>query len=245
VGGDRLLVRNDRAGWIALGLLAAIVGLAWTISQFSGVWVPRYFAMFLGPLLICLGWTFARAGVIGIAGLVILGAGFQFYPHTPEKLFLKSNVRVVAEGGAQALRPNDIVLTTHPEQVPLVYYYMNRFGAHRLRYATQLGWFPDPQVMDWRDVTEKLRRTRASHDLKPILDDMRVGQQVFMVRPITTRENEWLAPWTSLVKRRSAQWIHYMDRDRRFHLEEIFNNLLQVGHRNGAVQGRLYVKTAD
>jgi hypothetical protein len=36
-----------------------------------------------------------------------------------------------------------------------------------------------------------------------------------------------------------------MDRDKRFKLEKISNNFLQVGHRNGAVQGRLYVKTSE
>jgi hypothetical protein len=112
-----------------------------------------------------------------------------------------------------------------------------------MRYATELGWFPDPQVMDWRDVTARLRKTRAKYNLRPILDQMRVGQQLYLIRPITSRPQEWTAPWTSLVKRRSAQWIHVMDRDKRFKLEKISNNFLQVGHRNGAVQGRLYVKT--
>ena len=51
--------------------------------------------------------------------------------------------------------------------------------------------------------------------------------------------------WATLVKRRSAQWIHVIERDKRFRLEKVSNNFLQVGHRNGAVQGRLYVKTRD
>jgi hypothetical protein len=223
-------------------LLALMVALAWTISQSSGVWVPRYFAIFVGPFLIWLGWTFARAGVIGIAGLLILGIGFQFYPHTPDKEFLKSNVKFVVKDGAARLHRGDVVLSTHPEQIPLIYYYMNRDGAHGMRYATELGWFPDPQVMDWRDVTERLRKTRAKHDLVPILDRMRVGQQLYLIRPITSRPQEWQAPWTSLVKRRSLQWIHAIERDHRFKLEKISNNFLQVGHRNGAVQGRLYKK---
>jgi hypothetical protein len=244
VGGTRwLAVRNDRAGWITFGLLASMVGLAWIISKASGVWVPRYFAIFVGPFLIWAGWAFARAGVIGVAALIILGAGFQFYPHTPEKLFLKSNVKFVVDDGASRMKRDDIVLSTHPEQIPLIYHYMNEDGAHGMRYATELGWFPDPQVMDWRDVTARLRKTRAKYNLRPILDQMRVGQQLYLIRPITSRPQEWTAPWTSLVKRRSAQWIHVMDRDKRFKLEKISNNFLQVGHRNGAVQGRLYVKT--
>jgi hypothetical protein len=135
------------------------------------------------------------------------------------------------------------MLSTHPEQVPLIYHYMNEDGAHRLRYATELGWFPDPQVMDWRDATQRLRKTRARHNLIPILNGMKPGQQLYLIRPITSRKNEWTAPWTSLVKRRSLQWIHVIERDKRFKLERISNNFLEVGHRNGAVQGRLYVKT--
>ena len=244
-GGGLLAVRNDRAGWIAFALLALIVGLAWTISNASGVWANRYFAVFVGPFLIWLGWSFARAGVIGIAALVILGAGFQFYPHTPERMHLKSNVNLVVTANADRLRRGDIVLSTHPEQIPLIYHYMNQAGAHGLRYATQMGWFPDPQVMDWRDVTERLERTRVSRDLVPILDDMRVGQQLYMIRPITSRESQWTAPWTSAVRRRSRQWIRAMDRDPRFELDGIANASLQVGHRNSVVQGRLYVKTRD
>ncbi len=238
-----LRVDDDRAGWVAFGLLAAIVGLAWTISQASGVWVPRYFAIFVGPFLIFLGWAFARAGVIGLAALIILGAGFQFYPHKPDRLFLKSNVSGVVGDTAPRLQQGDVVLSTHPEQIPLIYHYMNEDGAHGMRYATELGWFPDPQVMDWRDAVKRLRATRAKRNLVPILDGMRVGQQLDLIRPITSRHNEWVAPWTSLVKRRSLQWIHVVERDKRFKLVKISNNFLQVGHRNGAVQGRLYVKT--
>jgi hypothetical protein len=241
--GGFISVKNDRAGWVAFALLAVMVGLAWSVSKVEGVWVPRYFAIFIGPFLIFLGWTFSRAGVIGIAGLLILGAGFQFYPHTPDKLFLKSNVKFVVSDGADRIHRGDVVLSTHPEQIPLIYHYMNEDGAHGMRYATELGWFPDPQVMDWRDATKRLHKTRVTKNLPPILDSLRVGQHLYLIRPIVSRRNEWTAPWTSLVKRRSYQWIHAMDRDHCFKLQKISNNFLQVGHRNGAVQGRLYLKT--
>lgn len=234
---------RDRPAWVAMGVLITMVILAWTISKLSQVWVPRYFAIFFGPFLISIGWAFARARVIGIAGLVILGAGFWFYPHTPERKIGKSNVILVAADGAGHLHRGDIVLSTHPEQIPLIYLYMHRDGARRLRYATEFGWVPDVQVMDWRDGVKRLRATRVKYDLEPILDRMRVGQQLYLVRPIVTRKIEWTAPWTSLVKRRSAQWIHGVDRDPRFKLTKISNAFLYVGHRNGAVQGRLYVKT--
>src|SRR3954454_16904580 len=119
---------------------------------------------------------------------------------------------------------------------------MNEDGVHDVRYATQMGWFPDPQVMDWRDAAARLRRTRASKNLTPILNQLRTGQHLYLIRPVVSRKNEWLAPWTSLVKRRSAQWIHAVERDKRFKLQKISNNFLHVGRRNGAVQGRTYVK---
>ena len=242
LGAGALRVRNDRPGWTVFLLLASVVGIAWLISKVEGVWVPRYFAVFIGPFLIWAGWLFSRAGVIGVAGLLILGAGFQFYPHTPEKLFLKINVKFVAADGAERLKNGDVLLSTHPEQIPLIFHYMNESGAHHLRYATELGWVPDAQVMDWRDATARLRKTRVHRNLIPILDHMRVGQQLYLIRPITSRPQEWRAPWTSLVKRRTYQWIRAIDHDKRFKLERISNNFLQVGHRNGAVQGRLYVK---
>src|SRR4029079_1252042 len=102
----------------------------------------------------------------------------------------------------------DIVMSTHPEQIPLIYHYMNEDGVHDVRYATQLGPFPDPQVMDWRDVTERLRKTRAKYDLVPMLDKMKVGQQLYMIRPITTRENEWRGPGAGAVRRPGAGGVH-------------------------------------
>jgi hypothetical protein len=234
---------DERAAWINLALLAAMVALAWTISQASGVWVPRYFAIFAGPLLLALGWAFARARVIGLVGLAILGIGFWFYPHTPQKQTLKSNVRLVATDGAPRLKPGDLILSTHPEQIPLIYHYMRQFGATGQRYATELGYVPDVQVMDWRDAVDRLGKTRVSHNLVPMLDALPVGHRLYLIRPIVSRKIEWLAPWTNLVKRRSAQWIHAIDRDPRFKRVLISNAFLSVGHRNGAVQGRLYVKT--
>jgi mannosyltransferase len=233
---------QDRPGWVAVGLLALTVALAWTISKKSGVWVPRYFAVFLGPLVLALGWTFARAGVVGIVGMLIIGTGFWFYPHSPNTLTVKSNVRLVAENGAHWLDRGDLVLSTHPEQIPLIYYYTSRFGGQGLRYATELGYVPDVQVMDWRDCVRRLRATNTRHNLLPLLDSLRPGQHLYLIRPIVSRKNEWQAPWTSLVKRRTEQWLHHMKVDKRFKLLRVSNAFLHVGHRNGAVQGRLYVR---
>jgi mannosyltransferase len=237
------LTGRDRAAWVTLGFLAVMVGLAWTISKASGVWVPRYFAIFAGPLLLAVGWSFARAGAVGLAGMLILGAGFWFYPHTPERKINKSNVKLVAGDAVPRVKPGDLILTTHPEQVPLIYLYMHDQGAPAgLRFATEMGYVPDVRVMDWRDGVERLGHTTIRRSLLPLLDRLRVGQRLYLIRPIVSRKNEWLAPWTNLVKRRSSQWVNHMEADKRFKLEHISNAFLSVGHRNGAVQGRLYLK---
>jgi hypothetical protein len=234
---------DERNAWAALILLGSTVALAWTISQKSGVWVPRYFAVFVGPFLIALGWAFSRARVVGIAGLVILSAGFWLYPHSHERLVIKSNVKLVALDGAQRMKPGDLVLITHPEQTPLVHYYMTREGGRGLRYATQLGYAPDTGVFDWRDCVERLRRTSVPRNLEPMLDSLPVGRQLYLIRPIVSRRIEWRAPWTGLVRKRSAQWLRALEADKRFRRIHVSHASLSVGHRNGAVQGRLYVKT--
>jgi uncharacterized membrane protein len=226
---------------VGLVLLAVMVTLAWTISHLSHVWVPRYFAIFLGPLLLLMGWAFSRAGVIGIAGLVIL-CGFWFQPHTPRETF-KSNVKLVAADGAAYLRPGDLVVSTHPEQIPLIYYYMQRYHETGLRYATELGYIPDPQVMNWRDAVPRLDRARVSHTLRPMLNALAPGRHLYLIRPVVSRKIEWTAPWTALVKKRTFQWIREVHKDPRFKQLHVSNAWLEVGHRNGAVRGEMYVKT--
>src|SRR5207237_768142 len=103
------------------------------------------------------------------------GIGFWFYPHTPDRLNVKSNVRLVAADGALRLKPGDLVLSTHPEQVPVIYYYLNRFGEHHLRYATELGYVPDLHVMHWRDCVTRLRAPSTRRTPLPFAVVLGVG----------------------------------------------------------------------
>ena len=42
---------------------------------------------------------------------------------------------------------------------------------------------------------------------------LRPGQQLLYVRPLTEGANNWKAPWTSLIRRRSAQWGQILQDD--------------------------------
>lgn len=220
-------------------VLGAAIALAWTISKVSDVWVSRYFAVFLGPLVLVEALLFARAGVIGIAGLVFL-ASFWFWPHDPSEAY-KTNVRVVAADVNNALEPGDWVLSTHPEQIPLLDHYL-RDG---LRYFDQRGPVADPQVMDWRDALDELRATRVETHLYPLVDALPRGRRLLLIRPLVSRRHEWVAPWTALVKDRSYQWLRALERDPRLKRIDISYASPNVGRRNGAVQGRVYLKTKD
>jgi hypothetical protein len=49
-----------------------------------------------------------------------------------------------------------------------------------------------------------------------LLAGLRTGQQVLFVRPMTEGAQSWEAPWTQLVRRRSAQWGAILGSDPRF-----------------------------
>ena len=113
------------------------------------------------------------------------------------------------------LRPGDQVVSTQPEQIPVIYYYLP--NAPFLRYADAMGPVADPQVMDWRDALDRLKASRVGNAFEPVLDRMPVGRRLLLVSPITENPRSWRAPWTELVRRRGAQYGGALQADRRFH----------------------------
>jgi hypothetical protein len=53
---------------------------------------------------------------------------------------------------------------------------------------------------------DRLRAAPPAATLDPLVASLRPGQQLLYVRPLTEGANNWKAPWTSLVRRRAAQW---------------------------------------
>ena len=114
----------------------------------------------------------------------------------------KSDMRDVAGELAPLLHRGDLVISGQPEQVSLAWYYL----PSGLRYANTLGPVSDPTHMNWVDALTKLQDATPQTTLAPLLASLRPGQQVLFVRPITRFVSDWTAPWTRLVRRRSAQW---------------------------------------
>ncbi|HXE44573.1 MAG TPA: glycosyltransferase family 39 protein [Conexibacter sp.] len=195
--------RGDRerlSTWVLLTVPIVTLALAWLLSQVSPAWASRYFAAIVGPLVLLLALGLSRAGKLGILALA-LACVFWIKP-TQYVDGYKSDVRDIgAEAGAQ-MHTGDLVLVGQPEQTPLVWYYM----PGGLRYADTIGAVADPRYMDWADALDHLEAAQPGRVLPPLLAKLRPGQKVLFVRPITDGIANWRAPWTQLVRRRSAQW---------------------------------------
>jgi hypothetical protein len=194
--------------WITVGTILT----AWLASQITPAWANRYLGVLVGPVLLLAAAVVPRAGRLGIAAVVLVAIFWLPYSQGTEK----SNARTLGALYASSVGPDDVVLSTHPEQVPVLAHYFGR----DIRYATPLGPFPDSRVMDWRGVLGRLERATPATTLEPILDGMAAGSRVFLIRPLVRDDRAWSAPWTRLVRRRSEQWELALAADGRFRRTE-------------------------
>jgi len=193
-------LRERRSTWVLIAITLVVLALAWGLSQISPAWASRYFAAFVGPLLLLVALGLARAGRLGLVALVCACA---FWVDPTEYVDgYKSDVRDIGAEVGGRLAPGDLVLVGQPEQTPLVWYYL----PAGLRYADTIGPTEDPRHMDWVDALDRLRAADPDRVLPPLLAKLRPGQKVLFVRPLTEGVQNWKAPWTQLVRRRSAQW---------------------------------------
>jgi mannosyltransferase len=213
-GRDRRLTPEGRAV-LAVGIVAVgSVLLAYGASQLAPAWAMRYLAVAVPPFLLLVAAGLAASRGLGILGLVIVAIlwGYDVWPTT------KSNVRDVAAAIGPSLSPGDVVVSTQPEQVPVLHHYL----PPGLRYATLTGYVKDVGVTDWRDGVERLEKTSPQRDLKPILDALPPGRRLVLVTPIIFDMGRWRAPWTSLVRLRSEEFSQYMTNDTRFRTTAVY-----------------------
>ena len=115
-------------------------------------------------------------------------------------------------GVAAYVHPGDLVLSTHPEQVPVLRYYL----GPGYRYATTLGPDSDSQVMDWEDALKRLRAATPAKNLAPVLATVRAGQHLVVVSPVFRDYRAWDSRWTREVFLTSQVWTRDIARDPRF-----------------------------
>ena len=168
--------KEARSGAVLLALGVVALVLAWTASQANPAWAVRYFSVALPPFLLVAAIGLARARHLGLAALALV-AVMHAAQAAPDR---KSNVRDVAASLAPMLRAGDTVVSTQPEQVPVLSYYL----PDGLRYATLTGPLDDLGVTDWRDGTERLEATDPQADLRPLLDRVAPGSRLAVIVPI-------------------------------------------------------------
>ena len=204
-------VGTRRALIVMLLIVATAIIVAWTLSQFNPAWVLRYLAAILGPLLFALAVCAARSGWVGILA-VSLAVVVGFSPSTNRDINLKSNVRNIGTEINPRLKPGALVIVAQSEQVPLVWYYL----PAGMRYADPMGLTRDPRMLDWVDVVDRLRAADSKATWDSLARTVPVGGQVLLVRPLTVGKANWSAPWTFLVRRKSAEWSELLRTDPRF-----------------------------
>jgi len=210
---DRESDRDRRTAALIILTVSGIL-LAWLASQISPAFASRYLAAFVGPLLVLAACGLAAAGRLGLICFALVA--FMWFDPRTSQLETKSNVRSVSQSIEQMVTGGDLVVSTQPESLPLVAYYL----PDVVRYADSLGPVEDPRVFDWRDAVERLKAARPTPTIDRLVRTLEPGQELVLVQPIV-RTARWGAPWTGLVRRRAAQWERRLDRDGRLRREAV------------------------
>ncbi|MDQ4070287.1 MAG: glycosyltransferase family 39 protein [Actinomycetota bacterium] len=161
---------------IALATIVAVtVVTAWGISRDNTVWVYRYLAVLVGPVLLVLAMGLSKAGRIGVVALamvMILTAPIDVKGLHSEK----SNAADIARQLGPRLVPGDLVVADFG-RVPLLAHYL----PEGLTYAETTGPVADPLSSDQRNGTERLRAGAPSATLGPLLDPLEPGRHLLLV----------------------------------------------------------------
>jgi hypothetical protein len=188
--------------WSLILIPFGTLAFGWIVSHFSPAWAYRYFAPLVGAMLVVAAAGMARAKGVGLLALLLIiifwANPSEFTPHN------KSDMRDIAGEMAPLLHRGDLVILGQPEEVPLAWYYLP--AGLRFANTTQGTLVPDPQSMNWVDALKRLQGANPNTTLNSLIATLRPNQQVLFVRPLTEGAQNWEAPWTRLVRRRSAQW---------------------------------------
>lgn len=193
----------------ALAVMVAVtVVAAFISSQISPAWTDRYFAVIAGPMLLLAAQGIYRArgvGIVALVALVFLFAGYSVHND-------KENARGIVGGVKPYLKPGELLISTHPEQTPVLRYY----AGPGYRWATTLGPTPDPHIFDWRDAVTRLENAKAEPTMTKLLATVKPGQEFVVFQPVFRDYRAWRAKWTKLVWRKATAWSWLLDHDPRF-----------------------------
>jgi mannosyltransferase len=210
----RRMTREAKVALMLVTLAAFTLAAAWVSSQvITPAWVVRYFAPVVAPILLLLAIGISRAGVVGAIALIFIVC-FMARPHAFEPQY-KSDMQDIAAEMTPSLHPGDLVIVGQPESTPLAYYYLPR----GLRFANTIGPVKDPSYVNWVNAMTRYRAATPSKVVPELLNSLKPGQQLLFIRPLTEGVANWEAPWTQLIRRRTAEFFQILDADKQFKQE--------------------------
>ena len=202
---------EERQIVLALATLGGVTILAAFIaSQISPGWTARYFSVILGPVVLLGARGLVRAQRLGFVALVAIIFLWCFYSVRDDK----ENARSITGAVAPYLHPGELIISTHPEQGPVLRYYL----GPGFRWANTLGPAKDPQVFDWRDAVDRLEAAKAKPTLERLLATVPPGGRFVVISPVFRDYRAWRAQWTKLVWQKSTAWTWLLDHDPRVKL---------------------------
>ena len=213
---------EERTIVLALALTAGVTILvAWLSSQVSPAWTTRYFAVVFGPLLLLLGVSIVRARRVGWFALAVLAFLWLGYSVRDDKENAKQITAQLAPS------PGELVVSTHPEQVPVLRYYLG--GG--LRWQTTLGPVADDRIFDWRDAVDRLRRSDMRQREDAAVRSVAPGRELIVIAPVFRDYRAWRATWTRLVWERSTAYTAALLADPRLRLvRQVRTNEVAIRH---------------
>jgi mannosyltransferase len=188
---------GESTGWVSspLALTTAIplftILLAWCAGQFVNSWNQRYLGIAVVPALIPLAGALARArwGSLALCGTVAALA-FTAVPSVVDRSITvetsNSDAAYLLGRLRPVLRPDTLVISTEVTDTPVLALDL----GSGFRYATPFGLLKDPLVVDWSDLSRRLKDSSAASDLAPLLAALPVGGQVVVVNPTTWDRGE-------------------------------------------------------
>lgn len=223
--------RTASAAFALATLGLGTVLIAWVYAKTTPAWSGRYLAVIVGPLLVLFALGLVRARGLGVAALVLVCCFWVLDPR-PTSLDAKTNVAAVAAVMRPHVRSDTLVLSTQPEQVPTLAYYLPALT----RFATPLGAVPDPRVMDWRNALARFERSSVATILAPMLRGLPAGRRVLLVAPTSFQKTPM---WMAFIHRDTRRWVSYLRHDPRLRLIRV--SAFHARLTNLPVRGWLYV----
>jgi hypothetical protein len=190
---------------------------AWVSSLISPAWASRYMGVLIGPAVMLAGLLLTRSGRMPLAILVILVVAWGTATQG-DRLNNKATPEAMVKATAPDLRPGDLVISVHPEQLPVIAYGLRHNGVPAgVNYATSIGPQKDVRLFDWRHALDRLKAAEPYVVADDLIARQRPGSSILLAMPVVSRGN-WTGPWTRLVADRTRAWKALLQADPRLRM---------------------------